>query len=308
MPNITDIFRAACAAVGVEDKSVPADGEWHSANLIDDPRGRGDGRIKLFSDGQGGIVWNHKSGEREVFFYNRRHSQSLTPEEKQKQEKAKQRQALARKTRQNQAACKATALWQTAKPAGRHPYLTKKHIQPHGARIANWKRRYQDNRGNWRQITIADALLIPMFNPSGQLCNLQAIFPDESPELGRGKDFLAGGQLTGVFWWLGKKSTDTVCIAEGFATAATITEQTGHRVYIAFTAGNLLAVGRVIRERLPDARLIFCADNDEKTQGNPGLTKANEAALAVDGLVAVPPVAGDFNDYVNALQGASHGQ
>lgn len=93
-------------------------------------------------------------------------------------------------------------------------------------------------------------------------------------------------------------------IAEGFAAAATLHEETGYRVYIAFSVGNLLAVGRIIRQHLPDVKIIFAADHDEKTLGNPGLTKANEAALAVDGFVTCPPIAGDFNDYALALQDA----
>jgi len=63
----------------------------------------------------------------------------------------------------------------------------------------------------------------------------------------------------------------------------------------------MLSVGKLIRQNLPGAKIIFCADNDEKTAGNPGLTKANEAAAAVKGFVAVPPVSGDFNDYAAML-------
>ena len=41
----------------------------------------------------------------------------------------------------------------------------------------------------------------------------------------------------------------------------------------------------------------MCADNDEHTPGNPGLTKAREAAVSVGALLAVPPCVGDFNDF-----------
>lgn len=109
--------------------------------------------------------------------------------------------------------------------------------------------------------------------------------------------------MSGLFSWVGKQS-ETVCIAEGVATAFTIHEETGFRVYIAFTANNLLAVAQTIRKRLPESRIVLIADNDRKTKGNPGLTKATEAATVVDGLVAVPPIEGDFNDYAIFLQGA----
>jgi putative DNA primase/helicase len=95
-------------------------------------------------------------------------------------------------------------------------------------------------------------------------------------------------------------------IAEGFATAATLHEESGYRVYIAFTANNLMAVGRIVREKLPDAEIVFCADNDTKTPGNPGLTKATEAAQAISGSVAVPPLPGDFNDHAIYLKGLAN--
>jgi putative DNA primase/helicase len=44
---------------------------------------------------------------------------------------------------------------------------------------------------------------------------------------------------------------------------------------------------------MPDIRIIICADDDYRTAGNTGVTKANEAARAVRGLVAIP----DFGDY-----------
>ncbi|MGZ8160554.1 MAG: toprim domain-containing protein [Methylobacter sp.] len=131
---------------------------------------------------------------------------------------------------------------------------------------------------------------------------MQAIFPEKSPDLDRDKDFLPGGGLAGLFW----VKTDKVLIAEGFATAASLHEETGNRVYMVFTANNLLAVGRLLREKLPEAELVFCADNDTRTPGNPGLTKAAEAAEAVAGSVAAPPIHGDFNDYAIFLKEAAN--
>jgi hypothetical protein len=58
--TLNDALRAACAEVGIVDRDVPADGRWHKTDIDGDPRGRGDGRIKLFPDGEGGIVWNWK--------------------------------------------------------------------------------------------------------------------------------------------------------------------------------------------------------------------------------------------------------
>ena len=76
---------------------------------------------------------------------------------------------------------------------------------------------------------------------------------------------------------------------------------------MAFNAGNLLPVAKALREKYPEPTLIICADDDAGTEGNPGLTKATEAAQAVDGLLAVPDFgagrpdgATDFNDLAAA--------
>lgn len=302
--NLFDRAREACEQAGIEYKAVPLDGEWHAANLADDPRGRGDGRIKLFPDGQGGIVWNHKTGEKQNFFLDRQSAARISPEERARVKAEQERRQQERWERQNRAGRRARAIWEAAKPAPLdHPYLTQKHIQPHGARLTTWQRSCEDKSGR-HKITVENALILPLADAAGRIRNLQAIFPAESLELGRGKDFLPFGETAGLFWWIGAEKTDPVLIAEGFATAATLHEETGYRVYIAFSAGNLLAVGQIVRKHLPAVKIIFAADNDKKTAGNPGLTKANEAALAVDGFVTCPPIAGDFNDYTLSLQEA----
>ena len=77
-------------------------------------------------------------------------------------------------------------------------------------------------------------------------------------------------------------------IAEGFATAASIHEATGLPVVIAFNCGNLVSVAKAIRAWLPPARIVIAADDDHATEGNPGLTKAREAADLIGATVAVP--------------------
>jgi putative DNA primase/helicase len=70
-----------------------------------------------------------------------------------------------------------------------------------------------------------------------------------------------------------------------------------------FDAGNLAPVAKTLREKMPDARIIICADDDYQTEGNPGVTKAKEAARICGGVVATPDFgdtrpdgATDFND------------
>ena len=66
--TLQEAQRVACAKVGVVYRDVPSDGKWHPADIEGDKRGRGDARIKLFPDGQGGFVHNWKANAGESFF------------------------------------------------------------------------------------------------------------------------------------------------------------------------------------------------------------------------------------------------
>jgi putative DNA primase/helicase len=83
---------------------------------------------------------------------------------------------------------------------------------------------------------------------------------------------------------------------------------TGNTVVVSCHADNLLPVAKVLRQKFPDAEIVICADDDHKTEGNPGIAKALAAAHAVGGLVAVPEFGEnrrerdkDFNDLHNRL-------
>ena len=69
---------------------------------------------------------------------------------------------------------------------------------------------------------------------------------------------------------------------------------------VCFDAGNLKPVAEVLGVKFPDAELVFAADNDAETPGNPGVTKAEEAATIYGGRVLIPqfddPGHTDWND------------
>lgn len=269
--SIHEAMRIACAEVGILFKDVPADGRWHETDIEGDRRGKGDGRIKLFPDGEGGIVVNWKQGEPRPFFVDSGHK--LTPAEKAERDRKRQeaiRQAKEDEARQQaEAAAKARAILDGSTPApDDHPYLASKGIKAHGLML---------HKGS---------LVIPMCDAENQLHSLQ--FIDQEGE----KRFLKGGRKRGCFHFIKGESKDPRrLICEGFATGASLHEATGLTVIIAFDAGNLLHVAQAIHAKLPDKTLILCADEDTGTPGNPGLTKATEAARAVGGLVALPDFA-----------------
>lgn len=138
----------------------------------------------------------------------------------------------------------------------------------------------------------AGSLVIPLTNEAGELVNVQLIRADGS------KRYLAGGQKAGAFHRIGGGAF--VAVVEGYATGLSVHLATGATVYCAMDCGNLAAVAQIARRQHPKARILLCGDNDAHTQGNPGKTKAEQAAAAIGGLIALPPIAGDWNDHHRA--------
>ncbi len=91
-------------------------------------------------------------------------------------------------------------------------------------------------------------------------------------------------------------------LCEGVATGCTLATLDPTAVVVAaLNKDNLLPVARDIRRVHPNDRAIIAADNDRYTDGNPGKTKAIEAARAIGAEYSVPEfppgVPGtDFND------------
>lgn len=133
-------------------------------------------------------------------------------------------------------------------------------------------------------------LVIPLIDIDKKLWNLQIINETGS------KLFLKHGRKSGCFHFIGKAAnSDVLAVAEGYATGATIHMATNWPCAVALDAGNLLLVSKQLKEKLPDKKFVLCADNDQETKGNPGVTKATEAAKAVDGVMVAP----DFSCIAN---------
>jgi len=140
------------------------------------------------------------------------------------------------------------------------------------------------------------ALVLPLRDIDGELHSLQFIGADGM------KRFLSGGRIAGCFFTLADKPESPLAICEGYATGASVHEATGFAVVCALNCGNLLAVSKALREKFPSREIIVCADNDQVTDGNPGVTKATEAAKAIKAKLVLPKFAdaskksADFND------------
>ena len=99
--SIEQAAQAACLAIGIDYKDVPHDGLFHTANISNDARGRNDGRLKIFADRQGGIAWNHRSGERQAFFINQKNAASMTDADRAKIKAEQLRRKNEIKAKQN---------------------------------------------------------------------------------------------------------------------------------------------------------------------------------------------------------------
>jgi putative DNA primase/helicase len=275
-------FRDAIRAVGLEPPDVMEPGKLHRFPGNGKRSTNRAGWCLLFGDGLGGCFgdWSSDLSETWQTKRDKPYSRAERTAFKRQVADAKAQAEAERKARQADAMAKAATIWNAAAPASDdHPYLVRKGIKANGAHVDN------------------EALLIPM-RDGGELHSLQFIEPDGD------KRFLSGGRVAGCSFSIGStQDAAALCIAEGFATGATIHEATGHPVAVAFNTGNLKAVTQALHERFADLTLVICADDDAGTEGNPGLTKAAEAARTVGGLLAVPDFgpdrpkgASDFND------------
>ena len=282
-------FRAAIEAAGmVPPDHIEADGRLKRFS----PTGkRGDvaGWCVLFDDGvTAGVFGNWKTGLHSTWCS--KSSDVMTEAERhalrQHLRTAKLQREAELVQRHQEASNTAMQRWQAAAPAVQHPYLLAKGVSAHGLRIDG------------------DRLLVPVRDAKGTLASLQTIYPDGA------KRFLSGGRTRGCYHSIGALA-QVLVLAEGYATAATVFEATGLPVAACFNSGNLLAVARALRNKHPELALLVAADDDHRTEGNPGITAATDAALSVGGLVVKPqfpahrpPKATDFNDLA-ALAGLS---
>ena len=269
------------------------DSQIHRTQVAGDKRHQTSGWYVLYQHGDllVGVFGNWRTRQSETWCS--KNLNTLTDQERKNYAdsvaKAKELRLTEEAKLHAQAKAKAQKLLAIATPAAmQNKYVAQKGIRPHGI----------------KQFSKTMTLLVPLFEAQSdstdfEIVNLQFISPDGS------KKFLTGGKKKGCFYCIGNQSSNVVVICEGFATGASIAEATSYRVVIAFDAGNLLPVARQFASNAkPDTRIIIAADNDVWGEVNTGIKKANEAANAINALVAIPNFSGldvsnqptDFND------------
>lgn len=181
----------------------------------------------------------------------------MSPEEREvmraRQEEAKRRAAEVAANASRRAANRASSLFKRMPETGRSSYLDRK-------QIVGFRVRYAPRSG---------AFLIPMSNARDQIVGLQVIYPEKQQDTGRDKSYWPYGMSKeGAFHLIGPdpEPGEPLLICEGYATGASLHMATSFAVAIAFDAGNLLPVAKLMRDRFPGRPLIVCRDDDWKTK------------------------------------------
>ncbi len=279
-----DAFAEAMAATGLGQPEIIGDGKLHRFRTPDDKAGKQSGWFCLHLDRlPAGAFGSWKTGKSQTWFAKSREEQ--TPAERADiralMAEAQRQHQAEREKQQRAAAIRAAVIWSRCVPApADHPYLIAKAISQRGARL--------DRHGN---------LVIPA-SDGETLTTLQFIAADGS------KRFLSGGRIAGCWFSIQSGKPEPILLGEGFATMATLHQETGAQVVVAFNANNLLPVAKAIRRLNPRDEILICGDDDRWTPGNPGRSKARAAALAIGAKLLMPDFSGldlssrptDFND------------
>ena len=274
------------ASVGLHPKQIQWDSRFRRFPGID--RKKGDaGWLKAFVDQRGAIFGDNRTKEQWKWPSDdaewRESMKGLDPLSAE-EVRTKQAKAAAERVKDAKKATELVReLWESAKrPPTNHPYLEKKGIT--GVPVL---RSAVDPKTN------EPMLLIPMRNVDGELVCLQRIWPDSTR-----KQMWQPGGCRGLYDTIGAKhyqDTKTLHVCEGWTTGWSIHLATQSAVIVAFFDGGLKTVGKIIKAKYPEARIVICADNDrwkpvprDGKDVNPGVYAARAAAKELGADLAIP--------------------
>jgi putative DNA primase/helicase len=213
-----------------------------------------------------------------------------------------------------------------------HPYLKDKSVRPGDLKVVpqNADNLPKDSiiriGQDWQEVKAlreenpdsmvftAGDLLLPAQDINGQIWSVQTMQPNGV------KLFATGGKKESNFHVVdvankglaALNDAPVIVIAEGYATAGTLSLALDYPVIAAFDSGNLPKVAQDLHDKYPYKPIIIAGDDDyhqESVNGkNPGKEKALAAAALVDGVAVFPVFApgeqvsqklNDFNDLAN---------
>lgn len=210
----------------------------------------------------------------------------LTPEEAHQAELARKehQKFLENKKQEEQSSAAARALGVMALAEGytqkETPYEKRKGITQRAHGVCNME----------------DTLVIPIFN-QGKISSVQFIE-------GTQKRFLSGGKLKGSYFFIPgithAHQEKELYLTEGYATGMSVHLATGCTVYVCFNAQNLEQVAKQLATEVKGREFVIAADNDQWTEGNPGVKHARNAAAILQGSGLAARVA--YPDFENSQE------
>jgi putative DNA primase/helicase len=278
--SVREEFTAALKSAGclVTDEHPIMDGQKHRIATEGDKKGETAGFYVVHVDGHpAGYILNNRTGTEVKWKSKGYHFDPAQKEQLQAEAAIKLQLRKAEQEKTYQATAeriqdKIAALSALTSPT---PYLKNKGVSlQHGLYTDAEKSR----------------TYIPVMDENGKQWSLQII--DEHGA----KRFEKEGRKTGCFHPIGGlkalEKAPALVIAEGYATAVSLTEALGYSAIAAFDAGNLEAVAKALQQKYPNKPIVIAGDDDrylEATQSvNTGKVKALKAAEAVGGKVMFP--------------------
>ena len=274
-------FAEALRSVGciVEGAHPLMDGAAHRIRTEGDRAGASSGFYVAYMDGRpAGYVKNNRTGEEvrwktQGAFISQQDKAAFQAEcARKQQERAKELLLEHEKTAERVAG---QLSWM--KQDVPTPYLDRKGLAP--------------RRGVFLA-TDGKTTCIPAVDADGKLWSMQYIQEDGT------KRFAKNSRKEGCFHPVGGmdalRTAPAIVIAEGYATAGSISDAIGHATVAAFDSGNLMAVATALKDKYPDKAVIIAGDDDlhllnhPKVRANPGREKAEKAAQAVGGKAVFP--------------------
>jgi len=300
----------------IEDRQFDLDGRIQRWKVENEGREkRGWTRLREWTSAKGNRyivgsygVWHGTDDGYTKIEFSKTERAAMSPEDlaaKREADKAARRAVDDRRKAEAKTAAEWSAIvWAHAKPCTEHDYLAGKGVKPHGLRVLIGLDGIQlpdIDESNWYRLSKAvegghSALVVPMHDVHGNVNGIQFIYGKGHPRRAKlGKEFWPTGMaMGGTFGVIGPVNrAGVLLVAEGYVTAASLHEATGHSVAYAFSANNLGKAGKLLRKQYKVLRLLFCADDDYLTPGNPGVTACSQATAEIEGSAWVKP---DFTD------------
>jgi phage/plasmid primase-like uncharacterized protein len=284
-------FRAALADHGlVTDDEIIGDGQSHRLHIAGDkPGDRTCWYVLHLDDHPAGAFGDYKRNIKTTWKLNGTVQWTAADVEAVRRLNAERERARA--DARTAAAGLANHIWATATPVRAHPYCARKGVTPPACVRSITRASLASVASDLYLPGDGDLLVVPIYRQQAGVMTLSSLeFIARDGE----KSFLTNGAVRAGFCVIDDDAAaDIVAIAEGFATAASVHAATTWPAVIAFFASNLRPVAEVIRAHHPSATIVIAADRDANQVGE---TAGAAAATAIRGVLAVSPVATDWND------------